>query len=226
MAKILLVEDDPAIAERLKEWLAAEGHLLEWASSGEDGLQLLEGFGFDVVLLDWVLPGITGLEVCKQFRRMGGLSKVIFLTGQGDIDEKEQGLNFGADDYVVKPFECRELSARIRSVLRRPAVPPTPSVLIAGAVSLNPVTRMVKSGERVAHLMPKESALFEHFMKNPGKSYSIADLTRAVWPGDGEMSAGTVRSWLRNLRAKLASVGEEGFIKTEPGYLYKIDGGD
>src|ERR1700728_290716 len=96
VAKILLVEDDIQIGERLKEWFSTEGrYIFEWVTNGEDALQLLSTFGFDVVLLDWMLPGQTGLEVCKEYRRNGGNSKIIFLTGQSDITDKEQGLNFG-----------------------------------------------------------------------------------------------------------------------------------
>ena len=101
MAKFLLVEDNPALAESLTEWFEADGHILEVATPGEDGLQMLRNFKYDLILLDWTLPGISGLDVCKQYRKEGGASHIIFLTGQGDIDHREEGLDCGADDYMV-----------------------------------------------------------------------------------------------------------------------------
>ncbi len=121
MAKLLLVEDDLELSLKLKEWLASQGYLLETVTTGEDALQMLNHFQFDILLLDWDLPGISGLEVCRQYRLSGGTSFILFLTGKGDISSKEQGFDLGADDYLVKPFDARELSSRIRSLLRRPA---------------------------------------------------------------------------------------------------------
>jgi DNA-binding response OmpR family regulator len=223
LAKILLVEDDPQIAEQLKQWFATEGHVFEWAESGEDALQLLEGFSFDVILLDWILPGQTGLDVCRQYRRNGGSSKIIFLTGQGDIDNKEQGLSYGADDYMVKPFNARELSARIRAVLRRPAEEPERKVLKSGAVVFNPASRIVTANDQSVHLMPKEAAILEYLMMHPNQSFGSQALLKAVWPHEEDMSITTVRSWVRNLRSKLAGAGLENFIKTEGNSGYKVE---
>jgi DNA-binding response OmpR family regulator len=222
LAKILLVEDERHIADALKEWFATEGHVFEWVDNGEDALQLLKGFTYDIILLDWMLPGITGLQVCKEYRNQGGTSKIIFLTGQGDINSKEQGLTLGAEDYLVKPFDTRELSARIRAVLRRPSDIYETNLLTVGAVTLNPSSRTVTSKDKSVHLMPKEALVLEFLMRHPNKTFGSADLRKAVWPNEEEMAITTVRSWIRNLRTKLASAGLEDFVKTEPNAGYMV----
>src|SRR5690242_15662054 len=121
MPKLLVVEDDEELLRHISAWLSSEKYLVETANSGEDALQILGNFNFDVIILDWNLTGITGLEVCQKFRKSGGDTPIIFLTGESDIDHKELGLNSGADDYLTKPFNERELSARVKSLLRRSA---------------------------------------------------------------------------------------------------------
>lgn len=222
MAKILLVEDDQDLVSRLKDWFTAEKHMLETAANGEDGLQLLTNFEYDIVLLDWTLPGVSGLDVCKRYRSNGGTTFVIFLTGKGDIASKEQALDCGADDYLVKPFDTRELSARIRSVMRRPASL-LPSELRIGDVLLDPEKRVLSANGKTCQLMPKEAALLEFFMRHPNRVYGSKNLLDAVWSSEAEASTETVRSWLRNLRGKLASVGVEDLIKTIPGSGYLIE---
>lgn len=224
MAKILLVEDDIQIGEKLKQWFSAEGgYILEWVTTGEDALQLLSSFGFDVILLDWLLPGQTGLDVCKQYRKSGGQSKIIFLTGQTDIANKEQGFDFGADDYLVKPFDCRELSARIRSLLRRTNIAQASDLLRVGDVSLDPKSRMVTNNDRSVQLMPKEFKLLEFLMRHPDQCFGSADLYKAIWTAEASLETNTVRSWMRNLRTKLASIGQADLIKTIAGSGYRID---
>lgn len=222
MAKILLVEDDPDLTSRLKDWFTAEKHMLETAASGEDGLQLLTNFEYDIILLDWTLPGVSGLDVCKRYRSNGGTTFVIFLTGKGDIASKEQALDCGADDYIVKPFDARELSARIRSVMRRPASL-LPSELRIGDIVLDPQSRILSANGKTCQLMPKEAALLEHFMRHPNRVYGSKNLLDAVWSSEAEASTETVRSWLRNLRGKLTSVGVDDLIKTIPGSGYLIE---
>ncbi len=224
MAKILLVEDEAHIAQELKEWFSTEGHVFEWVDNGEDALQLLGGFTYDVILLDWMLPGMTGLEVCKEYRNRGGTSKIIFLTGQGEIKNKEQGLTLGAEDYMVKPFQARELSARIRAVLRRPSDLYETNHLTVGIVTLNPTSRIVTCKDQSVHLMPKEAALLEYLMRHPNKTFGSADLRKAVWPTEEDMAIATVRSWMRNLRTKLSGAGLDDYVKTEPNAGYKVEG--
>jgi len=222
VAKILLVDDDTDLADKLKSWFADQGHLLECVHTGEDGLQMMSNFSFDVILLDWNLPGMNGPDVCRQFRKSGGTTAIIFLTGMGDINSKEHGLDIGADDYLVKPFDTRELSARIRSVLRRPAGL-LPSEVRIRDVALDTKTRTLIVGGCTHRLMPRECALLEYLMRHPNRIFGSKSLLDAVWPSDKEASTETVRSWMRNLRQKLSAAGKEDLIKTIPGSGYIIE---
>src|SRR5271167_1443069 len=121
MAKILLVEDDQDLARMVVDGLTAEHHSVVAMADGLDGLDMLKRSVYDVVVLDWQLPGMEGIEILRKFRHGGGTTPVIMLTGKGGISDKEAGFNVGADDYLTKPFDIRELAARIRSLLRRPS---------------------------------------------------------------------------------------------------------
>jgi DNA-binding response OmpR family regulator len=222
MAKILLIEDDIELAERLKDWFTLENFMLESVATGHDALQMLSNFKFDVVVLDWGLPDITGLEVCKRYRSTGGRTPIIFLTGKGEIDSKEQGLDSGADDYLVKPFDVRELSARIRSILRRPPEM-LPTELVMRGVSLELETRTMVAGDRRVHLMPKECSLLEFLMRHPNRTFSAKALLDAVWPSESDASEETVRTCMKTLRQKLNKAGREDLIKTVLGSGYVIE---
>lgn len=224
MAKLLVVEDDAQLANQVVDWLAEQGYQVEKVSNGEDALQLLSNFKYDVLLLDWNLPGMSGLELLKRHRQAGGMSLALFITGKGDIDSKEKGLEIGADDYLVKPFDMRELSARLKSIMRRPQFI-LPDELRVGEVMLNPSLHKLKIGEKEIRLMPKESALLEYLMRHPNRVYSSKDLLDAVWPSEKEATTDTVRSWMRNLRKKLGTAQREDFVKTIPssGYVIECD---
>lgn len=223
MAKILLVEDDVELAERLKDWFHTQSHTLEVASSGEDALQMLGNFDFDVVVLDWGLPGLTGLEVLRRYRKMGGETPILMLTGMNDINNKQDGLDSGADDYLTKPFDVRELGARVRSLLRRPKGL-LPTELKYEDVELLLETRTVKVGEASVHLMPKQAALLEYLMRHPNRPFGAKALLNAVWPSDSGVSEETVRTCMKTLRRQLATVGKEDLVKTLPGSGYIIGG--
>ncbi|HMX45054.1 MAG TPA: response regulator transcription factor [Candidatus Obscuribacter sp.] len=222
MAKILLVEDDLELSQRMEDWFSLENHNLEVVHSGEDALQMLTSFEFDVVVMDWGLPGMSGLDVVKQYRKQGGGAPIIFLTGRGEIINREEGLDSGADDYLVKPFDVRELSARIRSLLRRPKGL-LPTELMLKGVQLELETRTVKVGPQNVHLMPKQCALLEYLMRHPNRPFGAKALLDAVWPSDSEASEDTVRTCMKTLRRQLATVGKEDFIKTVLGSGYLIE---
>ncbi len=222
MAKILLVEDDAELAAKLKVWFSGEGYLFESVNTGEDALQMLSNFQFDVILLDRLLPEISGIEVCKRFRAAGGKTPIIFLTGRGDIIDKLEGLDIGADDYVVKPFDVRELSSRIRSVMRR-AAGILHNELKCGNLVLHAPSHTMFVDDIAYHLMPTESALLEHFLRHPNRFFGSKDILDAVWPSDSSASSQTVRSWMRNLRQKLESAGKSELIRTVQGSGYLLN---
>jgi DNA-binding response OmpR family regulator len=224
MAKILYVEDDEAIASSVEEWLAGDNHVVEIAVSGEDALQLLGNFEYDLVLLDWNLPGIDGLEVCRRYRKDGGKAWIIFLTARGDVDHKETGLDEGADDYLVKPFDIRELVARVRSALRRSDTKYQPELKISG-VSLNPSTRTVLIAGSSFRLTPRESAVLEFLMRNPNRQFGAKSILTSVWPSEAEVTEGVVRTTMLNLRQKFSAAGKPDFITTagRSGYTIVAD---
>ena len=219
MAKLLLVEDDFGLREELGVLLNSCGWLVEMATCAGDAEQLLNGFKFDMVLLDWNLPDSPGLALCSRVREAGIDVPMIFLTGRDSIEDKEAGFEAGADDYVVKPFDSRELLARMRTIQRRPRqLIQTP--LAAKGISLNPYMRLVSAGDKTVHLSVMECALLEFFLRNRNRFFSAGELFAAVWPPSAEASDETVRSHVKFVRRKLALVGCEGIISTVKGAGY------
>lgn len=227
MAKILIIEDDKKLAEGVIDWLAMEKHTVDHAESGEDGLQLLTNFSYDLVILDWNLPGIDGLEVCRRLRAGGSELPILFLTAQTKIENVETGLDAGADDYLQKPFQVRELSARIRSLMRRPKGLLTNTVT-AGYLTVELDSHYVGIGDKKISLTPKEFALLEFFIRNPNKFFSSKALLAAVWPSDSESAEESVRTIMFHLRKKITPQGESCLIKTVQGsgYIYETDPAD
>lgn len=222
MARILVVEDELSLAEDIKNSLKILGHSPEVANNGEDALQLLKSFTFDVIVLDWDLPGISGLSVCKEFRKSNGVAAILFLTGHNHINDKEAGFENGADDYLTKPFAFKELSLRVDALLKRRRVPVQQELCIDN-IRLNIQKRALFIKETEYYLTPKETALLEFLMRNPNHAYNADALLRAVWPIESEGTVASVRSWMRLLRQKFAAGGQPDFIKTLHGSGYIIE---
>jgi OmpR-family two-component system manganese-sensing response regulator len=222
MAKFLLVEDDPELADTVQTFLRAAGHIVEHTARGEEALQFLTNFKYDLIILDWGLPGLSGSDVCKRFRQTGATTPIIFTTGRDDIQSKEDGLDMGGDDYIVKPYQMRELSARIRSIMRRPAEL-LPADIRMDDVALNTQTRVLTVKGQEIQLAPKESALLEYLMRHPNQPCAAQTLLEAVWRSDRDASIETVRTWISNLRTKLAGAGKDDFIKTIKASGYVIE---
>jgi len=222
MAKILLVEDEPGLSGAIKEWLTDECHLVELAETGKQALERLGSTQYDIILLDWMLPELSGIEVCRSYRSQGGAAPVIMLTAKKSLLSKEVGLDSGADDYLTKPFHLRELSARIRALTRRPTAAPI-NVLTAGNITLERATRTVTKKEEPIHLLPKEFVLLEILMRNQGKILTVETLLDQVWGTDSDVVADTLRSNIKTLRRKIDIVGEPSLIVTVHGIGYKIE---
>jgi DNA-binding response OmpR family regulator len=222
MPKLLLIEDDLELVKRLRKWLVAENYTVESVNSGEDALQLLTSFSYDLIILDWTLTDITGLEVCRRFRATGKKTPMIFLTGRGGIDDKERGLDSGADDYICKPFDPRELSARLRSILRRPCEEITRFEL--GGVSLEIETRVVTQGDDEVRLTPLEASMLAYLMRNPGRPYLAKNLCQLALPTESNTSVETVHTCMKTLRQKLTQLGRANYVTTIPksGYMIEI----
>ncbi len=221
MAKVLVVEDDRAVLSNVKQWLEQDNYLVETAMDGDTASALLRSYSYDVIVLDWDLPKLSGLEVLLSYRQSGGMTPVLMLTGKSQMAEKETGLDSGADDYLTKPFQLRELTARLRSLLRR-AARTADNVLKCGEMVLEPRTRRVTCGEREIHLLPKEFALLEFLMRHPDESFSGEALLNRVWTSESSASLNTVKSFVYLLRKKLAAVGKADLLQTVPGEGYKL----
>ena len=213
MAKILLVEDDPDMALILGAWFKHENDIAETVGTAEDALHLLASFDFDVIVLDWGLPGMDGLEMCRQYRNQGGTIPIIFLSARCEVAQKTAALDSGADDFLAKPFDPRELSSRIRSVLRRPQ-PLLPTALAFEDVILDTKKRTVTAGGRTIEVMPKQCALLEFLLRRPHQPFSASALLNGVWSSDSG-SAESVRTCVKTLRRQLAQIGKEDFLKTD-----------
>jgi DNA-binding response OmpR family regulator len=222
MAKILLVEDEPGLCGAIKEWLTEEHHLVEIAATGKEALQRLADSQYDIILLDWMLPELSGIEVCRRYRSEGGAAPVIMLTAKKSLLSKEVGLDSGADDYLTKPFHLRELSARIRAFLRRPMSAPVDTLKVAD-ISLNRTKLTVVKGEEPIHLLPKEFTLIEVLMRNQGKTMTTESLLDQVWGTNTDVTSETLRSNIRTLRRKIDTPGKPSLIITVHGVGYRIE---
>lgn len=222
MAKILLAEDDKRLADMICDWLQAENHLIEATADGSDAWALVEASGFDLLILDWDLPGMSGIEVCSRYRKGGGNSPILMLTGKSAISEKEQGLDAGADDYLTKPFHFKELGARVRALLRRPAQFTT-GLLSCGKLTLDAQAIKVTKDGQAIELFPKEFAILEFFMRHPNQVFSLEALQQRIWPTDSESSPETLRVHIARLRSKIEDEGEPQILRTVHRQGYILD---
>ena len=228
MARVLLVDDDVRLSEVIEDWLTAEEHVVEYQSEGRGGWEKMSGSEYDVIILDWNLPDTTGPELCKRFREIGKTTPVLMLTGRNNIENKVEGLDAGADDYLTKPFNPKELSARLRALLRRFMARTAASageILKAGPLSLDRKGRTVSNAGQELHLLPREFNLLEFFMLHPGQVFSANELMDNVWSEENESSPDTVRVHITKLRAKLGGAVEDSPIKTVHRVGYKFAAG-
>lgn len=222
MAKILIVEDEIDLAAPVRDSLAREHHLVEIVDRGPEALEHLRLYKYDLIILDWMLPGMSGLDICQAFRATGGTTPVLMLTARAEVDDKELGLDSGADDYLTKPFHLKELLARVRALLRRPQ-PVTSRVLAAGDLSLDPAARRVTKAGKEIHLLPKEFSLLEFLMRHPNQVFSAEALIERIWESDTMAMPDTIRTHIKTLRRKVDSEGRPSLIATVHGVGYKLE---
>jgi DNA-binding response OmpR family regulator len=221
MAKILLVEDDLILSDNISEWLKLEHHVVDLVANGSEALDRLRFYKFDLIILDWMLPGVAGVDVCKEFRAQGGTTPILMLTGKKSIPEKELGLDSGADDYLTKPFHFKELSARLRALLRRqPAL--SSNLLKYGALELNLQDHSVLKNGQVLSLLPKEFSLLEFLMRHPNQVFSAEALLDRVWNSSSDVSPESIRTYVARLRSKIDDQDSESMIQTLHGVGYRL----
>jgi DNA-binding response OmpR family regulator len=219
--KILLVEDDPFLAPLLTEALTEQDYLVETAADGQIGWDLAEAFRYDLILLDVVLPTLSGIHFCQQLRARKDFTPVILLTAQDSSTHKVSGLDAGADDYVVKPFHLHELLARIRALLRRESLDRS-STLIWRGLQLNTSSCAVSYGSKQLSLTSKEYKLLELFLRNQQRIFSQSALINHLWSFEEAPSENGVRAHIKGLRRKLKQAGCEDLIETIYGLGYRL----
>ena len=223
MSKVLVVEDDKNLSFAVREVLLLDNHTVEVVNDGSEALDLLRAYQYDLVILDWELPGASGIEICRQFRTTGGASPILFLTGKKSIDDKEAGFSAGADDYLTKPFNVRELAARVKALLRRPVAYST-DTLVVGPLVMQPTKFELTCHGEVVNLLPKEFALLEFFMRHPGQIFSADALLGRVWPNESDATPEALRQTISRLRNKIDQKGDkQSLIRTVINVGYKLD---
>jgi two-component system phosphate regulon response regulator PhoB len=222
---ILVVEDETALAELIRYNLAAEGYRMAIASDGEEAEMLLAEDSFDLVVLDWMLPGISGLELCRRLRRRDTTRAlpVLMLTARGEEGDRVRGLATGADDYVVKPFSVPEVVARVKALLRRASPQLVADTLQRGDIVLDRAAHRVMRRMREVRLGPTEFKLLEFFMENAGRVLSRQQLLDGVWGRDSFIDGRTVDVHVGRLRKALIRGTEADPIRTVRGAGYVFD---
>ncbi len=219
--RLLVVEDDPRLGPGLKKGLEGNRYAVDLVANGEDAVLMAIATPYDLLILDILLPGLNGFEVCKQLRERDRNMPILLLTALGEVDHRIKGLDLGADDYLVKPFAFSELEARVRALLRRGA-PVKTSVLRFMDVTLDTGTHEVRRGDRIVVLGNKEYALLEFFMRHPNQVLSRTMIAEHVWDGDTEHLSNVIDVYIRYLRRKLCDQNEPDVIYTVRGSGYQL----
>lgn len=223
--RILLVDDEVELTEPLTRLLQRQGYTVDVASDGRTGVQMAISGQYDLLILDWMLPKISGLEICQRVRSQALSTPVLFLTAKDTLDDRVDGLDAGADDYLVKPFELRELLARIRALLRRPvspAVPTSPTVLQFEDLALNIENQLVSRNGRSVELSEKEVQLLAYLMRSPHQLLTHAQIYDAVWGQGSAPSSNALAAQMRLLRKKIEQPQQPTLIHTVYGKGYRF----
>jgi len=223
--RILVAEDEEALAQLVHYNLEKEGYRVAIAADGEEAMLLADEETPDLVVLDWMLPRLSGIEVCRRLRagRKTRNVPVIMLTARGEETDRIRGLDTGADDYIVKPVSMTELAARVRAVLRRVRPGLAEDVIRHGDIVLDRVAHRVRRADREVHLGPTEFRLLDHLMQNPRRVFSREQLLDTVWGADIYVEARTVDVHIGRLRKALMAGGEEDPVRTVRSAGYSLD---
>ncbi len=220
--RLLLVEDDRPLAELITFHFEREGYVVTRTGDGEEALILAEEIRPDILILDWMIEGISGIEVCRRLRRRPSTANlpILMLTARGEEDDRVRGLETGADDYITKPFSPKELVARAAAVLRRVRPALAAQTLDYGGLEMDLAAHRVKRDNKVLALGPTEYRLLRHFLEHPGRVFSRQQLLETVWPHSEEIELRTVDVHIRRLRLAL---GEPDVIRTVRSAGYALD---
>jgi len=222
--RILIVEDDHMIANAIQMGLEQERYAVDVCYSGTEGLDLALTEEYDAIILDRLLPGIEGVEICRQLRQQNIHTPVLILTARGQTHEKVEGLDAGADDYLTKPFSFEELLARVRALIRRPKQTVSTTLSVNDIILDTQSYEVTRAGKDI-HLSSREFSLLEYLLRNPGKILTKDMIISHVWNYDSDILPNTVEVYIRNLRRKIDApfTNRSPLIRTVRGFGYKIE---
>lgn len=223
--RILVVDDEIELTDPLSRVLTREGYKVDAAYDGNSGSNMARAGNYDLLILDWMLPGKTGLEICQELRETDLTTPVLFLTAKDTLDDRVEGLDAGADDYLIKPFELRELLARVRALLRRHAVEAhtaTVEKLTVADLELDFENQVAYRQGRVIELSAKESQLLKYFMDNPGQLLTHAQIVENLWEAEDTPNSNVIAALVRLLRRKIEVRGETQLIHSVYGKGYRF----
>jgi DNA-binding response OmpR family regulator len=221
MAKVLVADDDEQLRALVVDWLESQKFEVESVNSGSACKIVLENRNFDVMILDWQMPGLSGVDVCRWFRERGGTTPVLMLTAKDEIKDKEIGFGAGVDDYLTKPFLMRELSARLSALLRRGTVAPSLTVEV-GPLKVDPDQHVVTVNGAPLKVSPTEFSILEFLARHQGQVFDTNTLLDRVWKSSADVSPDTVRVYIRRLRDKLTDAGHPTMLQNIHGVGYKL----
>ena len=223
--RILLVDDEAELAEPLSRVLTRQGYQVDIATEGQAGSQLAASGHYDLLILDWMLPHYSGLEICQQVRSRGGATPVLFLTAKDTLNDRVEGLDAGADDYLVKPFELRELLARVRALLRRPPTldaSPRVTRLQYEDLALDEANQLAYRQGQTIELSEKETQLLSYLLQHPDQVLTRSQIHQAVWVDAEEPASNVLAAQMRLLRRKIEPKGTPPLIHTVYGKGYRL----
>jgi DNA-binding response OmpR family regulator len=223
MPRVLIIEDEERMARMLARVLREEGHVAETAGDGRAGLRRALDDTFDLLIVDWMLPERSGVQIVRGLRAAEVYTPVLMLTARGQVEDRVEGLDSGANDYLPKPFALPELLARVRALTRRQEGSSAEAAIRVGDVTLDPVRHMVRLREERIDLTAKEFALLATLMQRPGQVFSRSVLLDTVWGVPGEVSTSVVELYVSYLRKKLDREGEPSHIRTVRGVGYTFE---
>ena len=219
--RLLVVEDEPKIARVIAAALKRESHAVDVIHDGEEGFRTANSQPYDLLIIDQMLPGMSGTDIIQSLRRSGNHVPILLVTALGAVEDKTHGLDSGADDYLVKPFAVDELTARVRALLRRPPIQ-QPNIITVEDLQLNTTTQSVTRNNTPIELTNKEYSLLEYLMRHPGQILSKETLIDHVWDFDADILPNNVEAYIKNLRHKIDKPFKQPLIKTVRGFGYMI----
>ncbi|BBH24166.1 DNA-binding response regulator [Paenibacillus baekrokdamisoli] len=222
--KILLAEDDPLLGELIAHMLKKKaGYSVDWVTEGEEAYDYAAGSSYDVLILDWMMPGGDGTTICRRLRKEGYMGAVLMLTAKDTLQDRIEGLDAGADDYLVKPFEIDELLARLRALTRRNYAPIQEDTVLIRNYELHRMNQTVHKGSDRIQLSPREFQLFDLLVQNKGLVLTREIIFDRIWGLDADVNLKTIDATIKLLRKKLGSSEQDGFIQSVRGVGYKLE---